>query len=305
MKYIIQEKFRIPLGWRTLKTAAAVAISIFIIEQYAPSTDGLLFAVMGAFSAMEPTIKAALRSCVTQIAGVVVGVILALLMRAVTASNIVAAGVGIIFIMVLYQLARTKSSPVLPCLILITICTKPELGALTYGFARIANTAVGLVVGMVINMLVFPYDNSQKIREAMVRLDEDFILFLEDMFDGDTHLPETEEMRKRMDMMEQQLDTFADQRLLRRNRQRRVLQQLQICEDTAQDLLLQIRVLRSMDYVGKLNQENRKKLCDLGAKIAEEPPTCRYRVEDLITNYHVGKALQLREQLKSELGKKE
>ena len=38
---------------------------------------------------------------------------------------------------------------------------------------------------MLINVLVFPYDNSKKIRAAVRNLDAELILFLEDIFDGD------------------------------------------------------------------------------------------------------------------------
>lgn len=287
-----------------MKTAVAVAISILMVERYGTSADELLFGVMGAFSAMEPTFKASVRSSVAQITSVFIGVLLSLTMRALDVPGVVAASIGIILIMAMYQVMHRKSSPVLPCLILVTICTKPELSALTYGVERIWNTALGLGVGMLINMLVFPYDTSKKSQQIMASLDEDLIHFLQDRFDGDDHWPETEEMEAKVESLEQQLAIFADQRLLRRRRQKRTLARLQRCEETARLLLLEVEILRSIERPGRLNQQNRVSLRALGAQIAEEGCQNRFSVEDLVVNYHVSRALVLRQQLKDALSGK-
>lgn len=295
------KKIHPPVGLRTLKTAIAVVVSIVLVEHYGTSADELLFGVMGAFSAMEPTLKASVRGAVNQISGVIMGVLLALAMRLTDIPGMIAAGVGIILVMAVYQLLHFKSSPVLPCLILVTICTSPAMNALTYGAERIWNTALGLAAGMLINVLLFPFDNSKKIRQVMASLDEDLIRFLEDMFDGDEHFPETTDLERKIDFLEHQLAIFADQRLLRVRRQRALLSRFNTCEDTARALLLEVETLRSVDKPGRLNRENRCALRALGARISEETPDNRFSVEDLVVNYHVGRALQLREQLKEEL----
>lgn len=275
-----------------------------MVEYYGTSADELLFGVMGAFSAMEPTFKSSVRGCIAQISGVVVGVLLSLLMRILELPGIIAASTGIILVMAAYQLLHWKSSPVLPCLILVTICTNPEMGAVSYGLERIWNTTLGLGVGMLINMLVFPYDNSKKIQQAIVSLDDDLLRFLEDRFDGDEHMPETEEMSQKIDLLESQLAMFAEQRLLHRQRQKRRLALLRGCEDTARNLLLEVEILRSVERVGRLNRENRLALQKLGANISVEESDNRFQVEDLVINYHVAKALELRQKLKDELNGK-
>ena len=80
-----------------------------------------------------------------------------------------------------------------------------------------------------------------------------------------------------------------------------MLTQLKTCEDTARALLIEVETLRSIVHVGKLNQENRIALRELGAKIVDGDAGRRFTVEDLVVNYHVDKALKLRKQLKEEL----
>ena len=295
-------RFRLPVGLRIIKTAVAVTLSLLIVEQYGASAAKMLFAVMGAISAMEPNFKGSLRSCAAQISSVIVGVLLSVVMRMLEVPGTVASGVGIMIIMTMYQLLHWRRSPVLPCLVLVTICTDPTLMAVPYGLARIWDTTIGLAVGMLINTLVFPYDNSKKIRQVMESLDKDLIAFLEDMFDGDEHLPETEEMSRKIDSLEIQLALFADQRLFRRRRQKVLLNRLQDCEETAHMLLVEVATLRNLES-GRLNQGNRRKLRALGARISEDEGENRFSVEDIVVNYHVAKALELREQLKEELSR--
>ena len=138
----------------------------------------------------------------------------------------------------------------------------------------------------------------------MAGLDSDLIQFLEDMFDGDEHLPEADQLSRKINALEGQLALFADQRLFRRKRQKRELQALRTCEDIAHELLVELETLRNMERLGCLNQENRQALRSLGAKLSEEPPKRQESVEDVVVNYHVARALHLRQELKQALKKK-
>ena len=93
---------------------------------------------------------------------------------------------------------------------------------------------------------------------------------------------------------------FSEQRLLRRKKQKRELEQLRGCEDTAQALVIELETLRNMERPGQLNEENWKALTTLGAKITA-PGTGPFTVEDLVANYHVNRILVLRQELREEL----
>ena len=295
------KKWKIPVGMRTVKTALSVILALLVVEQYGASPSKVIFATIGAISAVAPTFTASLQACLTQICGVVVGVVLSLLMMIGNVPDMLAVGIGIVAIFSGYQLLHLKLVPVLPCLVLVNVCLNPEVEAISYSLGRIWDTAIGLAIGLLVNMLIFPYDNSRKIRQAMVGLDRDLILFLEDMFDGDTKFPEAEVIEKKIDGLEAQLVLFSEQRLLRRKRQKRVLQQLRSCEDTAQELSVELATLRNMERLGRLNRENRQALRALGANIAPEGPEGEPTVEDTVVNYHVARVLRLRVELRENL----
>lgn len=294
----------LPVGMRTIKTALAVVLALLIVEQYGASPAKVVFATIGAISAVGPTFTASLLACLTQICGVTVGVLLALLMLALQVHPMVAVGIGVILILAGYQYFHLKLVPVLPCLVLVNVCLNPEVEAVAYSVGRIWDTAIGLAIGMAVNTLIFPYDNSLKIRQTMEGLDRDLIEFLEDMFDGDDHLPETKDLEKKIDALEGQLALFADQRLLRRKRQKRELKRLESCEDIAQALLTELITLRNMERLGCLNEENRQALRALGARVSDQCPLEGGTVENTVVNYHISQVLRLRQTLKDKLSQK-
>ena len=290
-----------PIGMRTVKTALAVTLSLMVIEYYGASPAKVVFATIGAISAVGPTFTASLLACATQICGVSVGALLALTLMALHVPSIVGVGIGIMLIITSYHHLKLKLVPVLPCLVLVNICLNPEVEALSYSLGRIWDTAIGLAIGMLVNTLIFPYDNSRKIRRMMEGLDGDLICILEDLFDGDDHLPKADDLGEKIDALEGQLALFSQQRLLRRKRQKREIQQLATCEDTAQALLVELEALCAMPTVGRLNRENRQALLALGAKVSREEPGVSETTEDVVSNYHVSQVLRLRQKLKGQL----
>ena len=70
-----------------------------------------------------------------------------------------------------YQYFRFKLVPVLPCLVLVNVCLNPAVEGASYAVGRLWDTAIGLAVGLAVNLLIFPYDNSKKIRQTMEGLD--------------------------------------------------------------------------------------------------------------------------------------
>ena len=212
--------------------------------------------------------------------------------------------VGIVLVIVLYNGLRIRFSPTLACFMVVTLCIDPGLKPVVYAAERLWDTAIGLGVGMAINMLVFPYDNSRRIRMLVRNLEHGVVAFLEDLFDGDDHLPEAKAMRKQIDDLDQQLMIFSNQRLvLRLKRQKEQLAVFQICEGKARELVARIEVLSRMESPGRLTEENRQALCDLGAEIPPISDSGEMQEKDIVTNYHIRQILAIRQELLAALRK--
>lgn len=293
---------RMHIGRRTLKTAAAVIISMLIVSFYGATTSKMLFAMLGAMSAMEPSFKKSVEACLTQIVGMILGAIAGVLLLCLPINPLICVGIGIVFVITVYNVLEVRFSPVLPCMIIVTLCTTPDILPLTYAVGRFWDTAIGLGVGMLINVLVLPYDNSLKIRNSIEYLKGEVITFLEGMFDGDKQYPDTEKLSKMITGMAGQLGILSEQWFpLRRKQNAKRLAILRECEGKSRQLLAQMEMLSRVNSLGRLTAENRERLNACGAKIQDARVIDEVSEADIITNYYVEQILTFRQELMEEL----
>ncbi len=298
VKQHLKKYRRFRIGLRTIKTAVAVIFSMMIVTSYGATTSRLIFAMLGAMAAMEHSFKESLESCLTQIVGMILGALAGVLLLRLPLPELLVVGIGIVFVITLYNAFRIRYSPSLPCLIVVILCTTPDIQPFTYAIGRLWDTAIGLGIGMLINVLIFPYDNSSRMRRTAECLDKEVIYFLEDMFDGDNHLPDAENMIRMIDELAHQLEIFSKQWLLLYLRQKkRQLDQFRLCEGKARQLSAEMVVLCQMNYPGRLSEENRRRLLEYGAEIKDERKIDEAEELDVVTNYHVTQLLNLREEL--------
>lgn len=292
----------IHIGRRTLKTAAAVIISMMLVSIYGVSTSKMVFAMLGAMGVMEPSFKKSVEACLTQFVGMFFGAALGVLFLHLPLHWAVSVGIGIVLVITLYNILQIRFSPTLPCLIIVTMCITPDIQPLAYAAGRLWDTAIGLLVGLLINVLVLPYDNSMKIRKNIEYLEREVIVFLEEMFDGDKEYPNTKKAIDTIDTMAGQLSIFSEQWIpLRKKRNEKRLEVLQECEGKSRQLLARMEVLSRVKMPGRLNDENRERLKACGAKISDKGKMEELKEIDIITNYHVKQILNLRQELIDEL----
>lgn len=293
-----RNQLRVSVGPRTVKTAVAVILSMLVAELLGASEYEMIFAMLGAMAAVEPTFTDSVESSLTQIIGVIFGAGIGLLLQLISIPALVACGIGIVIVITAYNALRLRFSPGLPCLIVVMLCIGAEERPVMYALERICNTAIGLFIGMAINMLVMPYDNSRQIRRTARSLDKELRSFLENTFDGDDILPDAEIVTRMISDMDRQLTIFAKQKLLwRLRRQQEELSRFRVFENKAHTLVAQMKVLSQMEKPGRLSKENREQLEAIGANIKDTRAIDIETQEDIVTNYHVSQILRLRSEL--------
>ena len=301
-----KKRLRIHIGLRTLKTAAAVILAMVVVDAYGTTPSKLIFAMLGAMAAVQPSFKESLESCTSQILGVLYGAGMGLLLLALRLPSLVTAGIGIVMVITLYNSLRIPFSPSLACLIVVTLCTSDGVSPVQYALTRIWDTTIGLGIGMAINTLVFPYDNSNRIHALVESLDKELLHFLEELFDGDDVMPDPEKMTRKLDDLARQLQIFRNQKLLLKlGRQQRKLEQFRICEGKARELIARMEVLSRMERPGRLDEENRRRLKSCGADIRDKRVLDSILERDVVTNYHVRQILSLRQDLLKALKQEE
>ncbi len=295
---MLKKWVRLRVGLRTVKTTAAVVISMMLVDRLGTSGSRLIFAMLGAMAAVQPTFKESVASCLTQIVGVLFGAAAGLLLRLLPGPDLVAVGIGMVLVITLYHSLRIPYSPSLPCFVVVMVCVTPDVHPIIYAAERIWETAIGLGVGMAINTLVIPYDNSRRIRATAEGLDKVLIAFLEEVFDGDDILPDAKAMRRTIDDLQRELELFSNQKLiLRLRRQQEELETFRLCENKAKELVARMEVLSQMGRPGRLDGENRRRLLTCGANIRDQRPLDSVLERDVVTNYHVRQILKLRREL--------
>lgn len=286
------------IGLRTLKTAVAVLVAMVLVENYGTSNSKLIFAMLGAMTAMRQTFRESLSACLAQLVGVFLGALLGIGLLQLPLPGLAQAGIGIVLVITLYNMLRIPFPPDLPCLIVVLLCVTPDIQPEAYAVGRFWDTAIGLVVGMLINVLVFPYDNSRRMRQILGSLEREVITFLEELFDGDDCLPNGAAMEAKIDDLNIQLKILANQRQILWMRRRKVdLESYRQCQRKARELATQMEVLYQMGIPGCLNEENRRQLKDCGADIRDTRQADVTTQIDVVTNYHVCKILSLRREL--------
>ncbi len=294
----MKKRARFPVGLRTAKTAVAIVIAMLIVDSYGATASRLIFAMLGAMTAMQPTFRESVESSLTQIVGVLIGAAMSIVLLALPVSHVAASGIGVVLVITAYNLAHITFSPALPCFIVVMICTSADIEPIAYAFGRIWDSAIGLGVGMLINTIIFPYDNSRQIRASVEGLDKTVLSFLEDMFDGDDILPDAQKMAMQLAVLDRQMKIFSNQKLLLRlRRQREQIAVFQLCERKAQELVAHMEVLSHMQKLGCLDEQTRASLQQSGATIADMRMNGEQTPADVVTNYHVQQILQLRRQL--------
>lgn len=291
----MKKPFRFHIGLRTLKTAAASVLAMVIVGALGTTDSRLIFAMLGAMTAVQTTFKDSVQASLTQVVGVLFGAMLSVVLLLLPMHRLAIAGIGIVLVITLYNALGISFSPGLPCLIVVTMCISPDIRPIGYALGRTWDTAIGLAIGMLINMLVFPYDNSLRIRTTIRSLDKELLAFLEELFDGDQVIPRADSMEKKVAEMRSQLTIFENQKLfLRKRKQRRDIAEFRRCEKKARELSARMEVLCHMECPGRLTNENLLLLQAAGADIQNTQAPDIMTERDVVTNYHIRQIMAIR-----------
>ena len=299
----MKKRIRFHIGMRTIKTVVSVIIAMLLVDSNLSPHSNLTLGMLGAVAAVQPSFKDSLDSSLAQIVGTVTGGIVGTLLLLTPLPTIVITAIAVVVVITVYNLLHISYAPSLPILVVVILCTTPDVNHITYAFGRLYDTCIGLAVGLIINTLVFPYDNSRQIRFAVESLDRELIIFLEEMFDGDDILPDPDVLGRKFDAMQGMLHIFSQQRIFTHLKlQRKEVAAFEVCRDKALSLVSRIYLLSVMGVPGHLSQE----VCDLlaasGAKIKDKPWPGEFSERDIVINYHVKHILSLRRELLEALG---
>ena len=302
---MVKKRSRFHIGMRTIKTVVSVVIAMMIVDSNVSPYTNLSVAMLGAIAAVQPSFRESVYTGMSQIVGSAVGLTVGILLLQLPMDHIVTTAISVVIVILLYNMLHITYSPSLPVLMVVILCTSEGIEpVIPWALGRLWDTAIGVAVGLFINTVFFPYDNSTQIRFTVESLDRELIAFLEEMFDGDNKVPDARIMKQRIESMERQMAIFEKQRLIGHlRRQKQEIEKFRICEQKAKELVARIELLSMMGRPGWLNAENRSQLILNGADIRDKRiMDIGYDEKDVVVNYHVKQILKLRRELLEALG---
>ena len=154
------------IGLRTVKTGLAVALALFFADLR--GSTSLIFAAIGAISAMSRTVGDAFETCRTQLTGILLGAGFgALFVSLFSEFRYLGIGLGLMMLILLCVRLRLQFAVPLSCIVFVSICVSPAGDAFQYGFNRLLDTTIGLATALVINVAIKPYNNSRRIADLL------------------------------------------------------------------------------------------------------------------------------------------
>ena len=284
------------IGLRTVKTALAVMISMFIASLLG---DLSIFPALSAIAVMSRTFEEGLRECRNQAVGILIGGLFGIAISLIYPNPpIWVMSLGVMAIIFVCASIRVVFSCGLSCAIFIVACmTDPSL-VIPNTLTRLYHTAIGLATGLVINYAILPYNNSRKIYDLLQELIDSLPAYLDQrIFQG--LCPILDPMDQLMARMEYEMTIYRHQRFVNKKKQREHTAYLGGCLRLSHRIHRELEVLCALDDPGRPDPDCLQQLQDLGLQLPDTglPIPGTEPENDIVLNYHLHKLLDARRYL--------
>lgn len=296
IKNKIDYKYRI--GMRTLKTALAVVIGLYI--SYLLDLDSAIFVSIAAVSTMKPSMSESLEDFKKRLFTCVFGVMVGYFFSKISVVEYLEpliAGLGILLTIYILVVVKMKDMTQLSCIVFVaSFCSNSD--KFYYATNRIIGTVIGIIVGVLVNYFI-----------SSPNVWEDFILaarscyrssnlvlkqiLSEEKVDLSVFNRELASATKLYKLLEKEADTPFQYRYKKISREKRIMSLIE-------SISVRLEVVENMDadhFSFEVSQEALKRY-DL-----EEEYSSDLDVEDRVYNYHIEYILKYMDQLKEEIEK--
>ncbi len=283
---------RFHFGPRMVKTAIAVTLSIVFVRLFDPEPLSVFYAAFGALIAMDTTVSDSLRQGLTQLvavlAGTVFGYISVLLFPEATPALVV--GLGVLLLIFLCHSFKLSFTASLSCIIFLSACLTPTDNILRDSFLRLRDTSVGVGIALLVNMVIWPYNNKKRILSMLKKLRERIPGEIEEIIIKE-RFPDLSDSVDLLRRLDRELELYHSQRFLHRKNNEEAL--LKGCCQLAQRMIEELEAICGMDTLGDLASENEERIRALGLSLPPEGIQGRKctRRDTIVMNYHLDKIL--------------
>lgn len=149
-------------GLRTFKTGLAVTLSIIVARLL--NLEGAFFAAIASFITIGKTIGGSYKIGLNRIVGTVIGAIIGMTFTFMLPGNAVLCGIGIIILIILCNKWDMKGAINVAGIVLIAnMVNLNGKHPFIYSANRTYETCIGIVIGLIVNMLIKPHYGEERI----------------------------------------------------------------------------------------------------------------------------------------------
>lgn len=142
------------VGMRTIKTVIAALLTALFMRYVMHQTP--FFACIGAVVAMERTFTSSIQAAIIRNVGTLTGGLVGIAVASFTESALLFS-LGLIPLIVINNTVGRKESIVPGAIVYFAVCYLNTMDqAWVYGLTRILGTFIGTLIGIAVNMLIFP-----------------------------------------------------------------------------------------------------------------------------------------------------
>lgn len=282
------------IGMRTIKTALAVSLAIFISQLL--NLKSPLFVGIAAIISMKSSVSESLTAGKSRMLGTIFGAMVAIVFSYITPTNVLSIGIGIIIIIYVCNLLGWTNAIQLSSMVFLVIVLNYDEGSrLNYAIYRAADTLIGLIIGTLINYLVVPPDTyyEKLLKDSIIHMHYQIKKDLEDFFWNKEKIS-LENLQAFLNTTKEEykiLNKEIKLKIKKSNSINSFKANLERTINSIETIYNHLAVVFNMDSIPSLDENNKKSLEKIFEKeLFEEEKTNSN--EHVVYNYHVNKILE-------------
>lgn len=282
------------IGMRTIKTALAVSLAIFISQLL--NLKSPLFVGIAAIISMKSSVSESLTAGKSRMLGTIFGAMVAIVFSYITPTNVLSIGIGIIIIIyVCNLLGWTNAIQLSSMVFLVIVLNYDEGSSINYAIYRAADTLIGLIIGTLINYLVVPPDTyyEKLLKDFIIQMHYQIKKDLEDFFLNKEKIS-LENLQAFLNTTKEEykiLNKEIKLKIKKSNSINSFKATLERTINSIETIYNHLAVVFNMDSIPSLDENNKKSLEKIFEKeLFEEEKTNSN--EHIVYNYHVNKILE-------------
>ncbi len=287
MKYL-------PFGLRTLKTALSVTLALLVVQIYTNDNDAMFYAALGSLVAMDTTFNRSLQQSITQLLSVLFGTLVGYAVLYFFHASIPAwiVGLGVLILILLCNTLKFPYTITLSAIVFLSACmyNSHSNDLLLDAALRMMNTTVGLLIALIINVCIRPYNNKHRILSLLKKLCQQMPKDLESIVVNE-RFPDVQPSIELLRDIDRELALYHAQRFFHRKNDEEAL--LRGCLQLAERMVQELEAICGMDTLGDLASDNTERLRDLDIALPKNglPNRKCTRRDTIVMNYHLDKLL--------------